>query len=163
MIEHCSPEQQQIILQVRERILCFHERIQEIKGATFVQYGRGKTKICAEIRANNSVEMRSMGFNLPILYLYLPIPNRRTSRTLSNDGSNKLHRHPLGRMQVCSSNKDWKTLPLNFSITAYIPPGKRSAIDNYSMNSFAPFILNNADCDLNTLIDLALQSWLNKL
>ncbi|WP_052672251.1 PDDEXK family nuclease [Aliterella atlantica] len=162
MIEPCSPEQKQIILQVRERILCFHERIQEIKGATFVQYGRGKTKICAEIRANNSVEMRNMGFN-PTLYLYLPIPDRRTSRTLSNDGSNKSHRHSLGRMKICSSSKDWKTLPLDFSVAAYIPPGKRSSIGSYSMKSFDPFILNKADCDLNTLIDLALQSWLNKL
>lgn len=164
MIEPCSPEQQQIILQVRERILCFHERIQEIKGANFVQYGRGKTKICAEIRTNTySVEMRNMGFNLPILYLYLPIPDRRTSRTLSNDGSNKLYRHPLGRMQICSSNKDWKTFSSGISIASYIPPGKRSSIGGYSMNSFAPFILNKSDCDLNTLVDLALQSWLNKI
>lgn len=164
MLEACSEEQKQVILQVRERLLCFHERLQEIKGANFVKYGRGKSNICAEIRANTySIEMKNLGFNQPVLFLYLPIPDRRTSRTLGSDESNKLYRHPLGRMQLCSSSKDWKTLPLDFSVTAYIPPGKRSAIGSYSMNSFAPFILNKADCDLNTLIDLALQSWLNKL
>ncbi len=162
MIEPCSPEQQQIILQVRERILCFHERIQEIKGANFVQYGRGKTKICAEIRANTS-DIRNMNFNLPVLYLYLPIPDRRTSCTLSNDGSNKLNRHPLGRMQICSSNEDWRTLFPDFLVASYIPPGKRSAIGSYKMNSFAPFVVDKSDCNLSTLVDLALQSWLNKI
>lgn len=163
MIEPCLPKQQQIILQVRERILCFHERIQEIKGANFVQYGRGKSKICAEIRANNNVEMRNMGFNLPVLYLYLPIPDRRTAHTLSNDDSNKLNRHPLGRMQICSSNEDWRTLFPDFLVASYIPLGKRSAIGSYKMNSFAPFVVNKSDCNLNTLVDLALQSWLNKM
>lgn len=164
MIEGCSDEQKQIILQVRERFLCFHERIQEIKGANFVKYGRGKSNICAEIRANTySAEMRTLGFNQPALFLYLPIPDRRTSRTLNNDELNKLYRHPLGRMQICCSTKDWKTFHPVVSIAAYIPPGKRSSIGGYSMDSFAPFIINKADCELNTLVNLALQSWLNKL
>lgn len=162
MIEGCSDEQKQTILQVRERFLCFHERIQEIKGANFVKYGRGKSNICAEIRANTS-EMRNISSNQPTLFLYLPIPDRRTSRVLTNDKSNKLSRHPLGRMQICSSNKNWKTFHSVISIAAYIPPGKRSSIGGYSIDSFAPFIIDKSDCELNTLVDLALQSWLNKL
>ncbi len=164
MLEGCSEEQKQIILQVRETFLCFHERIQEIKGANFIKYGRGKSNICAEIRANTySAEMRKLGFNQPVLFLYLPIPDRRTSRVLSNDKSNKLSRHPLGRMQICSSSKNWKTFHPVISIAAYIPPGKRSSIGGYSIDSFAPFIIDKFDCELNALVDLALQSWLNKL
>jgi RecB family endonuclease NucS len=165
MIESCSPEQKQIILQVRERILCFHERIQEIKGANFIKYGRGTTKMCVEIR-RNSPELRSTGFNQPILFLYLPIPNRATPRTLSSKESNKLHRHPLGRMQILSSNtnKDWKTFSPELGVASYIPPGRRiSASHSYTMNSFAPFITSKAGSDLDTLIDLALQSWLERL
>lgn len=164
IINSCTSEQKEIILQVRERILCFHERIQEIKGANFVKYGRGENKICAEIRPNNSSsQMKTLGFNQPILYLYLPIPNRTTPRSLENP--NDLRRHPLGRMQLSSAHttKDWKTFASS-GVASHIPPGKRNSISgSYIMDSFAPFMASKADCDLNTLIDLALDSWLDRL
>lgn len=162
MIEPCTFEQKQIIVQARERILCFHERIQEIKGANFVKYGRGEKKICAEIRINNS-DLKSLGFNQPVLFLYLPIPNRATPRSLEDP--NDLRRHPLGRMQILSSNtnQNWQTFP-SWGVASHIPPRKRNSISgSFNMGSFAPFITSQADCDLNTLIDLALQSWLDRL
>jgi|GEM_PF-6591196 len=67
-------------------------------------------------------------------------------------------------MQISSSNinKDWKTF-ISYNVASHIPPGKRNPIGFYIMDSFAPFIASKADCDLNTLIDLALDSWLGRL
>jgi RecB family endonuclease NucS len=161
IIEPVSVEAQQIILQVREKILCFHERMQEIKGSNCVKYGKGGNKICAEIRPNN---LKIPGFVQPILFLYLPIPDKITLRSFNSEAPNSLRKHPLGRMQILSSNtsKNWHTFP-SWGVASYIPPGKRKSLNSYSMNSFTPFINKKADSDLDTLIDLALESWLDRL
>lgn len=70
IIGQCPSKIQEQILSIREKILCFHERIQEITAPGVIKYGRGKSKICAEIRLDSSS-------NRPFLYLYLPIPDKR--------------------------------------------------------------------------------------
>ncbi|MBR8833368.1 MAG: hypothetical protein DSM106950_04820 [Stigonema ocellatum SAG 48.90 = DSM 106950] len=160
IMKPCSAEQKQIILQVRERILCFHERIQEIKGANCVKYGRGG-KICAEIRPNNS---KIPGFVQPVLFLYLPIPDKYTLLSLDNVEQNNIRKHPLGRMQISSADTrgNWNTFT-SLGVAYHIPPGKRSIIKSYGMNSFSRFITSQSESDLYTLVDLALLSWLDRL
>lgn len=161
IMQPCSAEQKQIILQVRERILCFHERIQEIKGSNCVKYGRGESKICAEIRPNNS---KIPGFVQPVLFLHLPIPDRYTLDSLDNVEQNNIRKHPLGRMRISSADtrKNWNTFT-SLGVAYHIPPGKRSSINSYGMNSFSRFITSQSESDLYTLVDLALQSWLDRL
>lgn len=71
--------EQEKILKVREQILSFDKRIQEVSETKSIKYGRGKTKPCAEF----CFERKSKKI---ILFLWLPLPDRK--------------RQALGRMQI---------------------------------------------------------------
>ena len=64
----CSAADQQAVLKARQQILSFHPRMQEMVSKTSIQYGTGKTKLCAEICFQKSRQQ-------PILFLWLPLPN----------------------------------------------------------------------------------------
>jgi RecB family endonuclease NucS len=64
----CSASDQQAILKARQQILTFHPRMQEFASKTSIQYGTGKTKLCAEINFWRSQQQ-------PVLFLWLPLPN----------------------------------------------------------------------------------------
>jgi hypothetical protein len=74
-----NSDEQEKILKVREQILSFDKRIQEVTETKSIKYGRGKTKPCAEF----CFERKSKKI---ILFLWLPIPARK--------------RQAVGRMQV---------------------------------------------------------------
>lgn len=74
-----NSEEQEKILKIREQILSFDKRIQEVTENKSIKYGRGKTKQCAEFW----FERKSKKI---VLFLWLPIPNRK--------------RQAVGRMQV---------------------------------------------------------------
>lgn len=75
------------LLEIRQRILGFHERIQEITATGVIKYGRGKTKLCAEIRFDSSS-------NRPCIWLYLPITH--------------MGKTAVGRMRIWTN--DWNTI-----------------------------------------------------
>lgn len=148
------------LLEIRERILGFHERIQEISATGVIKYGRGKTKLCAEINLDTGGERpysslidtepySSLYSSLkrPFLWLYLPIT--------------RMGRPAVGRMRIRTN--DWK----NIQSIEYIPPGKRSSRASYNFNDFKQNIgitgdKNQSD-QLDILIDIALKTWLNRL
>jgi len=74
-----NSDEQEKILKVREQILSFDKRIQEVTETKSIKYGRGKTKPCAEFY----FERKSKKI---VLFLWLPIPGRK--------------RQAVGRMQV---------------------------------------------------------------
>ncbi len=74
-----NSDEQEKILKVREQILSFDKRMQEVTETKSIKYGRGKTKPCAEF----CFERKSKKI---VLFLWLPIPNRK--------------RHAVGRMQI---------------------------------------------------------------
>lgn len=127
------------ILEIRSQILGFHERIQEITATGVVKYGRGKTKLCAEISFDKSLKR-------PLLYLYLPMSH--------------MGRPAVGRMQIWTN--DWNTIQ---SIN-HIPLGKQSG-SSYKEDSFKQFIdvakVTNPSNQLDVLLDIALETWLDKL
>ncbi len=65
-----NTEEQEKILKIREQILSFDKRIQEITETKSIKYGRGKTKPCAEF----CFERKSKKI---VLFLWLPIPDRK--------------------------------------------------------------------------------------
>lgn len=136
------------ILEIRSRILGFHERIYEITATGVVKYGRGKTKLCAEIRLDSS-DLSSppdSSPKRPFLWLYLPIIH--------------MGKPAVGRMQVWTN--DWN----NIQSINYIPLGKRSGrrynIDNLEQYNKLAKATNQSN-QLDILVDIALEAWLSRL
>jgi RecB family endonuclease NucS len=68
MLSKTTPENREILLQVRHQLLSFDERMKETSASGCISYGKGKSKPCAEIRLDTLSDSR--------LYLWLPIGNR---------------------------------------------------------------------------------------
>lgn len=144
IIENQSLDQQNYILSLREYILCFHEKIQEISTPGVIKYGRGKTNICIEFRQDSSSKV-------PNLYLYLPMPDKQTRN----------YKYHLGRMKI--DTKDWK----NIYFAGYIPQGRRSIEKLYPYKDFENFIQvtdsTEPSSQLENLVNIALENWLERL
>lgn len=64
----CTQEEQEGFLGLRSKLLSCSRRMKEIVGKRVIQYGSGKTKLCAEICFQQKLQK-------PILFLWLPTPN----------------------------------------------------------------------------------------
>lgn len=94
----CTGDEQEGIIKMREKILLFDKRMQEmIDTKKSISYGRGKTKTCAELCWERKLQK-------PVLFLRLPIPN--VWREQKN----------LGRMRIWT---DGKTV----SYVGHVPEG----------------------------------------
>lgn len=126
-------EEQEKILQIREKILLFDKRIQKTSDSKSIKYGRGKTNPCAEL----CFQRKSKHL---ILFLWLPIPCRR-----------KLL---ICRMQV---HTDWSF----YSKFSHVPEGfyNEKKNDTYFLRDRGKYVYT----DLDVLIDDALNAWRNRL
>ncbi len=64
----CTKEEQEGFLKVRSKVLACNRRMKEIVDKKIIQYGSGKTRLCAEICFQQASQK-------PILFLWLPTPN----------------------------------------------------------------------------------------
>lgn len=64
----CTEEEQEGFIQVRSRILACHQKMNEIVDKASIQYGSGKTRLCAEIRFHSKTQK-------PVLFMWLPTPS----------------------------------------------------------------------------------------
>jgi RecB family endonuclease NucS len=65
----CTPEEQAGLMLVRNKILGCHQKIkEEVIDKRFIQYGSGKTRLCAEIYFHSKLQK-------PVLFLWLPLPS----------------------------------------------------------------------------------------
>lgn len=165
----CSAMEQQAFLRTRQQILSFDSRIQEVVDAKSIQYGTGKTKLCAEICFNRSQQR-------PVLFLWLTLPtywagSRRIEmvgrlRLWLNDGNLTHVGHVsqgLGKMRL---KEEWDAIPKsrwprqallnNLSHRSHIP---------VSVEGYARLSLGIEGCSeyLEPLVSIALQKWLEKL
>ena len=165
----CSVAEQQAFLRTRAQILGFDSRIQEIVEAKSIQYGTGKTKLCAEV-------CFSQRHQRPILFLWLILPNCwRSSGRAERVGRLRLWLHDgnlthvghvaagLGKMRL---REEWDAIPK----TRW---PRRSLLENLSHRSHIPMevtgyarlsldVENSADY-LDTCMSSALQKWIEKL
>lgn len=165
----CSAAEQQAFFKTRAQILRFDPRIQEVVSAKSIQYGTGKTKLCAEI-------CFSKRFQRPVLFLWLTLPTSwKASGKAERAGRLRVWLHDgkmthvghvvtgLGKMRL---EKEWQAIP-----KAQWP--RRSLIYNLSHRSNVPVevagysrialgIESSADY-LETCVSIALQKWLEKL
>lgn len=165
----CSAVEQQAFIRTRQQILKFDSRVQEIVEAKSIQYGTGKTKLCAEICFNRSQQR-------PVLFLWLTLPtyrvgSRRTEMVgrlrLWLDNGNLTHvghvSKGLGKMRL---KEEWDAIPKsrwprqalldNLSHRSHIPvPVKAYARSSLGIEGCSEY--------LETLVSIALQKWLEKL
>jgi RecB family endonuclease NucS len=67
-LTNCTSEEQAGFIRIRNIILDCHPKLSEIVNKKNIQYGSGKTKLCAEICFHQKSQK-------PILFLWLPIPS----------------------------------------------------------------------------------------
>ena len=165
----CSATEQQAVLRTREQILGFDPRMQEIVADNSVQYGTGKTKLCAEIRFSRS-EQR------PILFLWLTLPTywKNSARSVEMIGRLRLWLDEgklthvghvakgLGKMRLRGKweaipKKRWprRTLLDNRTHRAHVPV----EVAEYARISLG--VESSADY-LDTCVSIALKKWLEK-
>jgi len=165
----CSAAEQQAFLRTRQQILSFDSRIKERVEAKSIQYGTGKTKLCAEICFNRSQQR-------PVLFLWLPLPTDWSSsnkparvgrlRLWLNEGTLTHVGHVpdgLGKMRL---QEEWDTLPKrkwprqsllhNLSHRSNTPV----QVKNYSQRLLG---IENSNDYLEAWVLFALQKWLEKL
>lgn len=165
----CSKEEQQGFLKVRSKILTCNRRMKEIIDRRAVQYGLGKTKLCAEICFLQKSQK-------PILFLWLPTPS---TYSYFWRGSKKLI---IGRLRVWTNGQTISHvghIPDGFgtmrtkSEWEQIPSEKRPRmIESLSSNSATPVDVEGyIGCQdsaekldfWDVLSDLAIEKWLEKI
>jgi len=107
----CAKQEQEGILQVRNKILACSTRIKEIVEKKSIFYGSGKTKVCAEICFQQSCQK-------PILFLWLPTPNS-IYRVVYKSGTNEIafiKKPIIGRLRIWTNG-------ITISHVGHIPDG----------------------------------------
>jgi RecB family endonuclease NucS len=65
----CTQEEQAGLMLVRNKILGCHQKMkEEVIDKRYIQYGSGKTRLCAEIYFHSKIQK-------PVLFLWLPLPS----------------------------------------------------------------------------------------
>ena len=165
----CSVTEQQSFLRTRAQILGFDSRLRERVEAKSIQYGTGKTKLCAEV-------CFSQRHQRPILFLWLPLPNcwKRSGRAERvgrlrlwlQDGNLTYVGHVpmgLGKMRL---REEWEAIPKNRW-------PRQSLLENLSHRSHIPMkaagyarlsldVESSTDY-LETCVSITLQKWIEKL
>jgi RecB family endonuclease NucS len=159
----CSMEEQQAILNMRNLILSFHPKMQElIESKNTIRYS-GKAKMCAELTFNRKL-------NKPIVFLWLPTPSSfRFERKevigrmrLWMDNSIVTHAghvsEGMGKMKLIS---EWEAIPseqrprnLGYSLSYK----SSSPVGTYMYEK----LIQNPD-SLQSLVNLALSRWLSRI
>ncbi|MEG4508246.1 hypothetical protein QUA81_32225 [Microcoleus sp. F6_B4] len=151
-------DEQQVIWRIREKILRFDTRMQEIICSPSIGYGKGKSKLCAQI----SVDRRAgEGYIRPALMLWLPLSPCR-------DNCNR-----VGRMAIYN-RKTNDALSLSkideYSYLRHWPVGSRYSSSDWQaqtwdLKHYVTEITKqkNESNFLEFLINLSLEKWLQRL
>ncbi len=158
LIKNFIDDEQQLIWRIREKILRFDTRMQEIICSKSISYGKGKSKLCAQI----CVDRRAgEGYIRPALMLWLPL-------SPWTDNCNR-----VGRMAIYNRKKN-DALSLSkideYSYLRHWPVGSRySASDwqaqTWDLKHYVTEITKqkNEFNFLDLLINLSLEKWLQRL
>ncbi len=144
--QQCNSQQQAEIIRIRDSILSFHVGMQETISPGSIKYGRGKSKLCAEIVCENVSK-------LPSFYLHLPIPQKNRLKSIDEPEIS----NGIGRMRILTD--DWQSVVL-----IYYSKNQKSISGYYDFDDFANYVntKNYPQAPLDILIDIALENWLTK-
>ena len=154
-LSHSSEAEHTWVMQMRAQILRFDPRMREVVTASSIFYGRGKTKACCELRKVGSVGYVGRALTY---FLWLPHPECRP--------------HVM-RMMVGFEMKKKRALGLIYSRNSYQTgeswdfPKSVKLLQGLRYPQFREYYqpLLNADSTISAsrIVDLALQTWHNRL
>lgn len=133
-----NDDAREVLLQIRETILSFDQRMKEVSASGVISYGKGKSKPCAEIRILSFSKK-------PGLILWLPNPKMI------------FNQKRIGRMRIYT--KDWNKV----SRIDYMPKGTRFTRDWWEFEEYVKLIGINKFNSLGNIVDVALKTWLKRL
>jgi len=151
-------DEQQVIWRIREKILGFDTRIQEIICSKSISYGKGKSKLCAQICVDRRAKE---GYIRPTLMLWLPL-------SPWIDNCNR-----VGRIAIYNRKLN-DALSLSkideYSYLRHWPVGSRysasdGSVQTWDLKRYVTEISkqNNESNPLELLINLSLEKWLERL
>jgi RecB family endonuclease NucS len=157
-----SKENQQAILSIRHKLITFDERMLETATAKSIQYGTGKSKLCAEFCFN-----KKQG-NL-VLFLWLPLWRRLKPaigrHRIWTDWKNVLYiAHIPEGLGRAKPEPEWKAIPREAWPRKHLH-GSRKVLIAYPFNKNMARAIGYEDetNSLDLLIDAALSCWHKKL
>lgn len=151
-------DEQQVIWRIREKILRFDTRVQEIICSKSISYGKGQSKLCAQICVDRRT---SEGYIRPALMLWLPLSPWR-------DNCNR-----IGRMAIYNRKRN-DALSLSkideYSYLRHWPVGDRysasdSQVQTWDLKHYVTETSkqNNEFNYLDFLVNLSLKKWRERL
>ncbi|MEG5017609.1 MULTISPECIES: endonuclease NucS domain-containing protein [unclassified Microcoleus] len=154
LIKKFINEEQQTVLKIREKILGFDSRIQEMTNSGIVSYGKGKNKLCAEFCC---IDDRRNQYQKPALFLWLPL----------DPWNNNCQK--LGRMMIYNRViNSYYSLSIidKYSYVVYRRKGSRydSYHQSWQLEEYVNLITQQKQPDpLQTLVEIALEKWQKRL
>lgn len=154
-------DKRQIILKLRHKILSFDRRMQEITTAKSIQYGRGKTKLCAEVYFDKKqCEL--------VLFLWLPLWRYQRKPAIGRhriwtDWKKVLYfAHVPEGLGKVKPQEEWNRIPQS----AW--PRKMYSMHKFVADDFNKSIASSIGCKdksrmVESVIDLALEKWQARL
>lgn len=153
-------DKQQIILNLRHTILSFDQRMKEVTTAKSIQYGRGRTKLCAELYFDKKqCEL--------VLFLWIPLWNYRKitigRHRIWTDWTKVLYfGHVPEGLGKRMPREYWKSIPREEL------PRKCYSMDDFIALEFTRRMASSIGCKddsgcLKSVVSLALEKWLARL
>lgn len=152
-LSHASEAEFDAIIRMRKQILSFDERMKEVIESDRIVYGRGKSKPCCELRKNGK-----HGYTRTKLarFLWLPHPEGKTQILRLLVGTEASEQKVIGVVycpKLFQAKEIWK-----FPGLAHWPGNYINVPESYK-----PFLDESLNCSLYSLVNLALQTWINRL
>lgn len=165
----CSGAEQEAFLETRQQILTFDSRIQEIIEAKSIQYGTGKSKLCAEICFNRSLQR-------PILFLWLPLPTYWKAfnkperigrlRLWLNDGALTHVGHVPEGFGKMRPEEEWESIPRSkWPRKSLTYNSSHRSLTANPIRGYMRISLGVEDSSnpLELVVSVALQKWIDRL
>ncbi|MEI6428030.1 MAG: endonuclease NucS domain-containing protein [Pseudanabaena sp. ELA607] len=158
-LDERHPEEKEIFLRIRKKILEFDERMAEVSTKVVARYGHANkngdiplTRLCAEFYSRS---INKDAFYDLILSLWLPIPSRR-------DINKSVYQGKTQKILIRKFNEQ----DLNISLSILINPNPKSEryYDSYSLSQYLKIYKlmtgkEFVDQSLDVLIEIALDDW----
>ncbi|MEH2214639.1 recombinase RecB [Nostoc sp.] len=142
-LDKLAPVTKTEVLRLREKMLCYDQRIREIKEIKSIFYGRGRTKPCCQLKFIASTKLEQL--NHLQCYLWLPIPK---SRLRFNKKAG------IGRMYL-NCDPDFRTVK---TITYWTETNRYASDLPMSIDLYLDELgLDQANQNIDRLFDLALK------
>lgn len=168
LLTKCSDVEREGIWRVREKILKFDSRMQEVADAGNVKYGRGKGKLCAELRFDNLRNSSALFLWLPHVSTWRETPFIARMRVWTDWKSVSDVGHvpkAVGRMITETEWKSKTVRPLRKLVRGnFLHSNTHKSPIAMKIPYYIKLIGKSERLNsLDTLVDMALEKWLERL